>query len=50
MVFFPSLRKRDGDGVLAESATFAGYQIAYEDVELKAFVAQVRNPDIMPEG
>lgn len=45
VMFLPSIRKRDGDGVLVESVTFAGYQVAYEDVEFKVFVAQVRASD-----
>lgn len=41
IVYFPSMRRRDGDGVLAESLTFAGYDVAFGDEELKVYVATV---------
>ena len=39
VVYIPSFRRRDGDGILAESSSFAGYQFAWKDQELKAIVA-----------
>jgi len=41
IVYFPSMRRRDGDGVLSETLTFAGYNVAFGDAELKVYVATV---------
>lgn len=42
ILFIPTRRRRDGEGFLAETATFLGLQAAVGDEELLIYLAEVR--------
>jgi hypothetical protein len=39
--YLPLMRRRDGDGIVAEGVVFAGYTIEWKDVEMTGIVATV---------
>ena len=41
VVYLPALRRRDGDGFVAESLVFGGYTVAWGEHEMTAIVASV---------
>lgn len=41
VLYVPPIRRRDGDGALAEHLLFAGYKVAWRDFEFTAIVATV---------